>query len=200
MPALTVARPGRRKRQPGRTSQFKSLRAVLARIIRLARPLRGQLVLAVGAGALATSCGIALLAVSGFILARASQHPGIIAISVAVVAVRGLSVGRALLRYTERLAGHDAAFRVLADLRVAVYRRLERLAPAGLAAFRSGDLLARLVSDVDAIQDVFVRGLAPAATAAIAGAAAVTGCLFLLAPAAYAVPFEVHVRQTLVVP
>jgi ATP-binding cassette, subfamily C, bacterial CydC len=157
---------------------------VLARIVRLARPLRGQLVLAVVAGALATSCGIALLAVSGFILARASQHPGIIAISVAVVAVRGLSVGRALLRYIERLAGHDAAFRVLADLRVTVYRRLERLAPAGLAAFRSGDLLARLVSDVDAIQDVFLRGIAPAATAAIAGAAAVTGCLFLLAPAA----------------
>jgi ATP-binding cassette subfamily C protein CydC len=73
---------------------------------------------------------------------------------------------------------------VLADLRVTVYRRLERLAPAGLAAFRSGDLLARLVSDVDAIQDVFLRGIAPAATAAIAGAAAVTGCLFLLAPAA----------------
>ncbi len=157
---------------------------MLARIVRLARPLRGQLALAVVAGALATSCGIALLAVSGFILARASQHPGIIAISVAVVAVRGLSVGRALLRYIERLAGHDAAFRVLADLRVTVYRRLERLAPAGLAAFRSGDLLARLVSDVDAIQDVFVRGIAPAATAAIAGAAAVTGCLFLLAPAA----------------
>ena len=157
---------------------------MLARIVRLARPLRGQLVLAVVAGALATSCGIALLAVSGFILARASQHPGIIAISVAVVAVRGLSVGRALLRYIERLAGHDAAFRVLADLRVTVYRRLERLAPAGLAAFRSGDLLARLVSDVDAIQDVFLRGIAPAATAAIAGAAAVTGCLFLLAPAA----------------
>jgi ATP-binding cassette subfamily C protein CydC len=176
-----AARPGRRAAT--RPDQPGGL-AVLARIIRLARPLRGQLVLAVGAGALATSCGIALLAVSGFILARASQHPGIIAISVAVVAVRGLSVGRALLRYTERLAGHDAAFRVLADLRVAVYRRLERLAPAGLAAFRSGDLLARLVSDVDAIQDVFVRGLAPAATAAIAGAAAVTGCLFLLAPAA----------------
>ena len=176
-----VTLPGRRAATgPDRPAGI----AVLARVVRLARPLRGQLVLAVVAGALATSCGIALLAVSGFILARASQHPGIIAISVAVVAVRGLSVSRALLRYIERLAGHDAAFRVLADLRVTVYRRLERLAPAGLAAFRSGDLLARLVSDVDAVQDVFVRGIAPAATAAIAGAAAVTGCLFLLAPAA----------------
>src|SRR5215469_2682815 len=66
----------------------------LWRMIMLARPLRGRLVLAVLAGAAATGCGVALLATSGFLLARASQHPSIVAISVAVVAVRGLSVGR----------------------------------------------------------------------------------------------------------
>jgi ATP-binding cassette, subfamily C, bacterial CydC len=156
----------------------------LGRMLWLARPLRTRLLGAVLAGAVATGCGVALLAVSGFILARASQHPGIIAISVAVVAVRGLSIGRALFRYLERLAGHDVAFRVLADMRVTAYRRLERLAPGGLAAFRSGDLLARLVSDVDAIQDVFVRGLGPPLTAALVGAGAVTCCLAFLAPAA----------------
>jgi ATP-binding cassette, subfamily C, bacterial CydC len=102
---------------------------------------------------------------------------------VAVVAVRGLSVGRSLFRYLDRLASHDVAFRVLADVRVAIYRRLERLAPAGLAAFRSGDVLARLVSDVDAIQDIYLRGLAPPLTAALAGAGAVTCCLLILAPA-----------------
>ena len=139
-------------------------------ILRLARPLRVRLLAAVLAGAAATGCGVGLLAVSGFILARASEHPGIIAISVAVVAVRGLSIGRSLFRYVERLASHDVAFRILADVRVSIYRRLERLAPAGLAAFRSGDLLARLVSDVDGIQDVFVRGLGPPLTAALVGA------------------------------
>ena len=156
----------------------------LVRVLRMARPLRGRLVLAVLAGAAATGCGVALLATSGFLLARASLHPSIVAISVAVVAVRGLSVGRGVFRYGERLAGHDVAFRVLADVRVRIYQRLERLAPAGLAEFRSGDLLARLVSDVDATQEVFLRGVVPPLTAVVVGAGAVTACLLILAPAA----------------
>jgi ATP-binding cassette, subfamily C, bacterial CydC len=159
-------------------------RRPLLRLLRLARPMRAQLLVAVIAGAAAIGCGVALLATSGFLLARASEHPSIVAISVAVVAVRGLSVGRAVSRYVERLASHDVAFRILADIRVAIYRRLERLAPAGLAAFRSGDLLARLVSDVDATQDLFIRGIAPPLAAALVGAGAVTACLLIFAPAA----------------
>ena len=155
----------------------------LLRLLRLARPLRSQLLVAVAAGAAATGCGVALLAVSGFLLARASQHPSIVAISVAVVAVRGLSVGRGVSRYVERLASHDAAFRILADVRVSIYRRLERLAPAGLAAFSSGDLLTRLISDVDATQDLFIRGIVPPLAAALVGAGAVIACLLILAPA-----------------
>jgi thiol reductant ABC exporter CydC subunit len=155
----------------------------LLRLLRLARPLRGQLLLSVAAGAAATGCGVALLAVSGFLLARASEHPNIIAISVAVVAVRAFSIGRGVSRYVERLASHDVAFRVLADIRVAIYGRLERLAPAGLAAFRSGDLLARLISDVDATQDLFIRGIGPPLAAALVGAGAATACLLILAPA-----------------
>jgi ATP-binding cassette, subfamily C, bacterial CydC len=154
----------------------------LLRLLRMARPLRGQLVLAVAAGAAATGCAVALLAVSGFLLARAAQHPNIVAISVAVVAVRGLSVGRGVFRYVERLASHDAAFRVLADVRVRVYQRLARLAPAGLRDFRSGDLLARLVSDVDATQDLFIRGVAPPLAAFLVGAGAATVCAWLLLP------------------
>jgi ATP-binding cassette, subfamily C, bacterial CydC len=158
----------------------------LVRLLRLAlgsRPLRGRLLLAVAAGAAATGCGVALLAVSGFLLARASQHPGILAISAAVVAVRALSAGRGVSRYVERLASHDAAFRILAGVRVRIYRRLERLAPAGLAAFSSGDLLARLISDVDATQDLFIRGIAPPLAAALVGAGSVVACLLVLAPA-----------------
>ena len=136
-------RPGRAGRRAGRTA---SPRGPLLRLLVLAGPQRGRLLAAVLAGAAATGCGVALLAVSGFLLARASQHPNIVAISVAVVAVRGLSVGRSVFRYLERLGTHDVAFRVLAQVRVAIYTRLERLAPAGLAAFRSGDLLARLIS------------------------------------------------------
>jgi ATP-binding cassette, subfamily C, bacterial CydC len=155
----------------------------LLRLLQLARPLRGQLLLSVVAGAAAIGCGVALLATSGFLLARASEHPSILAISVAVVAVRAFSVGRGVSRYVERLASHDVAFRVLADVRVAMYRRLERLAPAGLAAFRSGDLLARLISDVDSTQDLFIRGIGPPLAAALVGGGAVTACLLILAPA-----------------
>ncbi len=166
------------------TAASRTGRAPLLRVLALAGPRRWRLLAAAAAGAAATGCGIALLAVSGFMLARASQHPSIVAISVAVVAVRGLSVGRAVFRYLERLGTHDVAFRVLAQIRVAVYQRLERLAPAGLAAFRSGDLLARLISDVDATQDLFIRGLAPPLTAALAGAGTVIAVLLILAPAA----------------
>jgi ATP-binding cassette, subfamily C, bacterial CydC len=158
-------------------------RRPLVRLLLLARPTGGQLLIGVLAGAAATGCGVALLATSGFLLARASQHPNIVAITAAIVAVRALSVGRGVARYLERLTSHDAAFRVLADVRVAIYRRLARLAPAGLAAFRSGDLLARLISDVDATQDLFIRGIGPPLAAALVGGGAVAACLLILAPA-----------------
>ena len=168
MTAKTTPGPAAQRRDP------------LLRLIMLARPMWGRLLVAAASGALATMCGVALLAVSGFLLARASQHPDIAALSVAVVAVRGLSIGRGVFRYGERLAAHDVAFRVLARARMAIWRKLETLAPAGLPAFRSADLLSRLVGDVDATQDLFIRGLAPPVAAAFAGSAAVLACLVLL--------------------
>src|SRR5580704_8092781 len=184
-------RPGRRAGDhmtggPVSAEEAESGRAggrPLLRLLWLAGPLRGRLALSVLAGAAATGFGVALLATSGYMLARASEHPSILAISVAVVAVRAFSVGRGISRYIERLTSHDVAFRVLGDIRVAIYRRLERLAPAGLAAFRSGDLLAALISDVDATQDLFIRGIGPPLAAALVGAGAVTVCLLILAPA-----------------
>jgi thiol reductant ABC exporter CydC subunit len=169
---------------PAAAALLRGGRPALLRLLAMARPLRGRLLLAVAAGAAATGCGVGLLAVSGFLLARASQHPSIVAISVAVVAVRALSIGRGVSRYLERLASHDVTFRVLAEVRVAIWRRLEALAPAGLALFRSGDLLTRLISDVDATQDLFIRGVTPPLTAVLVGGGAVTVCLFILAPAA----------------
>ena len=153
----------------------------LLRLLLLARPVRGRLLLAVLASAAATGCGVALLGVSGFLLARASQHPSILAITGAVVAVRAFSVGRGVFRYLERLTSHDVAFRVLAGLRVRVYRRLERLAPAGLREFRSGDLLARLVSDVNTTQELFLRGVGPPLAALVVAAGAVVAVWLLVA-------------------
>jgi ATP-binding cassette subfamily C protein CydC len=182
---MTVIAPAGPGRTGTATRAWTSVsgRSSILRLLRLARPMRRQLLLAVLAGAAGCGCGVALLAVSGFLLARASQHPDAVAIWLAAV-LAVLSIGRGLLRYLERLFSHDTAFRVLADVRVVIYRRLERLAPAGLAVFRSGDMLTRLISDVDATQDLFIRGIVPPLTAALVGAGATTAVLLILAPAA----------------
>jgi thiol reductant ABC exporter CydC subunit len=138
------------------------------------------------AALLATASSVALLACGAWLLARAAQRPPIIALSVAVVGVRAFAVSRGTLRYVERLVTHDATLRVLVDLRVNVFRRLERLAPTGLPAFRRGDLLARLVGDVEAVQDVFLRALLPWVTGTAVALLAAAGVLLLL-PAAGAV-------------
>ncbi|CAM5629602.1 hypothetical protein SGLAM104S_10290 [Streptomyces glaucescens] len=101
------------------------------------------------------------MATSGWLISRASQQPPVLYLMVAVTATRAFGIGRAVFRYAERLVSHDAVLRMLADTRVAVYRRLERLAPAGLRTTRRGDLLSRLVADVDALQDYWLRWLLP---------------------------------------
>ncbi len=141
---------------------------VLTRLVVVARPAGGRLVAAVVFGALALSCGVGLLATSAWLISRAAGHPPVLTLMVAIVAVRAFGIGRGVFRYAERLTGHDATFRVLADLRGRVYERLERLVPSAL---RGGDLLGRLVADVDAVQDLYLRVLPPAATAVVVGGA-----------------------------
>jgi ATP-binding cassette subfamily C protein CydC len=162
-------------------------RSPVQRLLAMAKPLRPTLALAVLSGALTVGCGIALLGVSGFLIARASEHPNEVALAVAVVAVRAFGIGRGAFRYVERLSSHDAAFRVMADLRVSVYRRLERLVPAGLVGVRNGDLLARVISDVDAVQDLFIRGITPPLVAGCVGAGTIVAALAIFRPGAAAI-------------
>ncbi|MGH3208358.1 MAG: thiol reductant ABC exporter subunit CydC [Trebonia sp.] len=143
-----------------------------------------RLALAVAAGAAASLAAIALTATSAWLISRASQRPPVLSLTVAVVAVQAFALARSVFRYVERLVSHDAALRVLATMRVTAYGRLERLAPAGLPAFRSGDLVSRLVADVDSIADRWLRVLLPYATAAIAGAGTVCFVALLLPSAA----------------
>ncbi|MFJ8641450.1 thiol reductant ABC exporter subunit CydD [Streptomyces sp. NPDC093610] len=152
---------------------------VLARVREAAGSQHGKLGLALLLGSLAVGSSVGLMAVSGWLISRASEQPPILYLMVAVTATRAFGMGRAVFRYAERLVSHDAVLRMLADLRVAVYRGLERIAPAGLRTARRGDLLSRLVSDVDALQDYWLRWLLPAATALLVGtgAAAFTGWL-----------------------
>ncbi|MFG2671471.1 thiol reductant ABC exporter subunit CydD [Streptomyces sp. NPDC048445] len=145
---------------------------VLARVREAAGAQRGRLALALLLGSLALGSAVGLMAVSGWLISRASEQPPVLYLMVAVTATRAFGIGRAVFRYAERLVSHDAVLRMLAALRVDVYRGLERIAPAGLRRTRRGDLLSRLVADVDALQDYWLRWLLPAGTAVLVGAAA----------------------------
>ncbi|MFG3254048.1 thiol reductant ABC exporter subunit CydD [Streptomyces sp. NPDC048172] len=165
----------------------------LSRLRASAKGLSGRFGLALLLGALALLSAVGLMATSGWLISRAVQQPPVLYLMVAVTATRAFGIGRAVFRYAERLVSHDAALRVLADLRVSVYRRLERLAPAGLRRTRRGDLLTRLVADVDGLQDYFLRWLLPATVGATVGVVAVafTGALLPAAGAALAVGLAV---------
>ncbi|WP_405616225.1 thiol reductant ABC exporter subunit CydD [Streptomyces sp. NBC_00076] len=155
-------------------------RGVLARVRALSGARRGQLALALLLGSLALGSAVGLMATSGWLISRASQQPPVLYLMVAVTGTRAFGIGRAVFRYAERLVSHDAVLRMLADTRVAVYRRLERLAPAGLRRTRRGDLLSRLVADVDALQDYWLRWLLPAGAAVVVSAASVGFTAWLL--------------------
>ncbi|MGI5512941.1 thiol reductant ABC exporter subunit CydD [Streptomyces sp. CA-106131] len=153
---------------------------VLTRVRAMAGPRRGRLALALLLGSLALGSAVGLMATSGWLISRASQQPPVLYLMVAVTATRTFGIGRAVFRYAERLVSHDAVLRMLADTRVAVYRRLERLAPAGLRTTRRGDLLSRLVADVDALQDYWLRWLLPAGAAFVVSACSVGFTAWLL--------------------
>ncbi|WP_225832797.1 thiol reductant ABC exporter subunit CydD [Streptomyces sp. NK08204] len=154
--------------------------SVLGRVRGMAGPRRGRLLLALVLGSLALGCAVGLMATSGWLISRASQQPPVLYLMLAVTATRAFGIGRAVFRYAERLVSHDAVLRMLADTRVAVYRRLERLAPAGLRTTRRGDLLTRLVADVDALQDYWLRWLLPAGVALVVSAVSVGFTAWLL--------------------
>jgi thiol reductant ABC exporter CydC subunit len=155
----------------------------LWRIARIGRPVTGRMLLAVVAGVGAAGAAIGLTATSAWLISRAAERPPVLYLMVAVTGVRFFGVSRGVLRYAERLAAHDAAFRVLAHLRSQAYARLERLAPAGLTEFRSGDLLARLVEDVDGLADLWLRVLLPYSIAGVAAGVTVAA-IWLAVPGA----------------
>ena len=141
---------------------------------------RRELSLAGFIGMLASVSAVALLGTSAWLIATASTAPPVLTLTVAAVMVRAFALGRAVFRYLERLIGHDAAFRGLTGLRVSVYERLEQLAPVGLARFARGDLLTRLVGDVDAALDLPLRVVLPWVQATLTAAVTIAVCAWLM--------------------
>ncbi|MEV4102724.1 thiol reductant ABC exporter subunit CydC [Nonomuraea sp. NPDC049649] len=139
--------------------------------------MRVRLVYAVLAGAAADLAGLGLIAAAAWLITRAAEQPPLAALSVAIVATRAFATGRGVFRYAERLTGHDVALRAQADTRERLY---ESLIPPRPPRVGGADLLSRMVDDTDAVQDLLVRCLLPAAAAAIAGLAAVVIGLTIL--------------------
>lgn len=167
-------------------SNDRPARGTLRRAVTLLDVDRSRVALAVLLGTLALGSAVALAAVAAWLIARASQMPPVLELSVATVAVRAFGIGRGLMRYLERLVSHDVALRGMANLRVTLYERLAAGAPPALLSVRRGDLLARVGADVDAVGDVVVRGLLPAAVATTLGVGTSVAMALLWPPAGWA--------------
>lgn len=130
--------------------------------------VRTELYLASLLSAITMMSAVALMATSGWLISRAAQMPPVLELSIAVVGVRTFALSRGVARYAERLVSHNATFKSLSEIRSSLYQKLESLAPSGLSAFRNGDLMARLVADVDEIQNIPLRVFLPVTSGIVA--------------------------------
>ncbi len=144
--------------------------------------MRNRFAVAIALSALTLAAGVALMSTSGYLISRAATRPEILSLGVLIVGVRFFALARAVLRYLERLVSHDTSFRFLSEVRVRFFARLEPLVP-GQVGVGTGDLLSRFVADVDALQDVLVRVIAPP-LAALAVALVATAVAVAIAPMA----------------
>ncbi len=123
-----------------------------------------QLVLTLILAAAATGASVALMGVAAWLLSRAAEHPPFMYLTVAALGVRFFGISRGVFRYLERLVGHDLALRLQSALRLETYTRLARTTLLGR---RRGDLLLRLVADIEAVQDLLVRVVVPFASSSL---------------------------------
>lgn len=175
--ALTgvVSEPGKRKPltpQPAGLPAQERPRAslnsrTLPRLLSFLKPVKGWVGLSALLGFATVASSIGLMGTSAYVISAAALQPSIAELQTAIVGVRFFGITRGLFRYLERYVSHQTTFRVLARLRVWFFEKLEPLAPARLQQYRSGDLLARIVSDIESLENFYVRAVAPPLTAAL---------------------------------
>lgn len=159
------------------------MNGTLRSLLQLCDAPRSRVALAAVLGALTVAFGAGLMATAGYLISRSAERPAVLSLMVVIVAVQFFGLGRPVLRYLERLASHDLALGVLGRVRMRFYERIEPLAPAQLDSYRRGDLLSRVVADVDALQDLYLRGIGPGLIALLAGGLSV-GVTLVLSPRA----------------
>ncbi|MGB3334917.1 MAG: ABC transporter ATP-binding protein, partial [Mycobacterium sp.] len=155
----------------------------LREAVGLLRPRLPRLLSAGLLGTLSLCSALALAAISAWLITRAWQMPPVLDLSIAVVAVRAFAISRGVLHYCERLVSHDAALRAAGTARGQLYRRLARGPVQNTVRLHSGELVARVGADVDALADVLVRALLPIGVAAVLGMVA-TAVIAVISPAA----------------
>jgi ATP-binding cassette subfamily C protein CydC len=131
------------------------------RLSKIALSYKGWMMLAALLGFLTVGSSIGLMMTSAYIIAKAALHPSIAELQVAIVGVRFFGISRGIFRYLERYVSHEVTFKLLAKFRVWFYRAVEPLAPARLMRYKSGDLLTRLVADVESLEHIYIRVFAP---------------------------------------
>jgi ATP-binding cassette subfamily C protein CydCD len=129
----------------------------------------GWVALSVLLGSFTIGSSVALMGTSAWLISDAALHPSVAALEVAIVGVRFFGIARAVFRYLERLVSHNVTFRLLSRLRVWFYQKIEPLAPARLMDYRAGDLLARIIGDVETLENFYVRVIAPPLVAILVG-------------------------------
>jgi len=142
---------------------------VLPRLLSFLEGNWHRVALSVVIGSVTIGSSVALMGSSAWLISTAALHPSVADLGVSVVGVRFFGITRGVARYFERLVSHDVTFRLLAHLRAWFYQKLEPLAPARLMEFRAGDLLSRIIGDVETLENFYVRVVSPPLTAIVVG-------------------------------
>jgi len=152
------------------------------RLARLVAPAGGGIALGSLLSFATLAAGVGLMATAAYAISRAALVTSFVEIESALAGVRAFALARGALRYAERYTAHAVSFRLLARVRTWFYGAIEPLAPAALWRHRGGDLLSRIVADVETLEQLAVRALMPAA-AAIAVTIAASLLLAFFVPA-----------------
>jgi ATP-binding cassette, subfamily C, bacterial CydC len=137
------------------------------RLVEFMKPHLPRVMLAVMLGVATVASNVGLLATAAYVISASALVAFLGSLVIPIYLVRLFGVSRAGTRYAERLVSHNLTFELLADFRTWFYTRLEPLAPARLLRYRTGDLLSRIVGDVEELQNVYLRVVAPVAVASV---------------------------------
>ena len=154
---------------------------VFLRLMGLLESYRGLVFVSLILGCATVLSGVGLMSTSVYLLSAAALHPSIAELQVAIVGVRFFGIARGVFRYLERYYSHQVTFKLIARLRVLFYSALEPLAPARLMQYRSSDLMARIIADIQDLESFYVRSLFPLIVAVVVSSS-VFVMLYLFSP------------------